>query len=186
MILFLYGRQYAELFKKLAGYLERNSSVIELCCGFGNFYISALKNRPVNYLGVDSNPVFVKSGVGNGFNIIERDINEFDFPQSDYYIMISSLYHFYPHPETVISKMLAASSKLVIISEPVKNLLNSRFKLVSKLSLASTNEGKAKNSFRFTEASLDNLMKINFKENIVEEFATNRDKIYILKPQANH
>lgn len=183
LMLVLYGREYFKRFKTIAALIKNNSSVVELCCGFGDFYFSGLKDKEISYLGVDLSPAFVKYGLKKGLNIIERDINNFDFSPSDYYVMISSLYHFYPEPEIIIKKMLAAAKRNVIIVEPVKNWLNAKSMIISRLVLFLTDEGGGKNKFRFTEESLAKLMQEHFKENIVriEKMKNKKEKIYILK-----
>lgn len=179
----LYGREYLNRFKTIASFIESRSSVMELCCGFGDFYAYGLKAKQVDYSGVDISPDFVKYGLKKGIKILEGDINNLEFADCDYCVMISSLYHFQPHPEAIIKKMLAASGKNAIIAEPVKNLLNSKCRLVSRLALLLTNEGGGKNNFRFTEDSLRGLMEANFKKNIVSvaETKNGKEKIYILK-----
>ena len=183
MMFVLYGKEYFNRFKRIASVIESGSSVIELCCGFGDFYVYGLKNKQINYLGVDLSPDFVKYGSKKGINIIERDVNSYNFPQSDYYVIVSSLYHFYPGPEVIIKKMLSAATKNVLIVEPVKNLLNSKYRIISRLALLLTNEGGGKNAFRFTEESLDRLMENNFKKNIIniEKTKNGKEKIFVLK-----
>lgn len=183
MMFILFGREYFKRFKTSASFIENNSSVVELCCGFGDFYAYALKEKQVEYLGVDLSPDFVKYGLEKGINVIEQDVNSFNFPPSDYYIMISSLYHFYPCPEVIVEKMLSASAKNVIIAEPIKNLLNSKYKIISRLALILTDEGSGKNAFRFTEESLDKLMESHFLKNIatVQKTKNGKEKIYIFK-----
>lgn len=181
MMRILYGKEYLERFKTIASFIANRSSVVELCCGFGDFYAYGLKDKQIDYLGIDLSPDFVKQGLKNGLNIIEQDVNNFNFSKSDYYVMISSLYHFYPQPEIIIKKMLLAATGNVIIVEPIKNLLNSKYKIISRLALLLTNEGDGKNSFRFTEESLDRMMKFNFEKNIVKVRKTKKEKIYILK-----
>ncbi|MBI4778931.1 hypothetical protein HY797_00570 [Candidatus Falkowbacteria bacterium] len=181
MMRILYGKEYIERFKTIASFIANRSSVVELCCGFGDFYAYGLKDKQIDYLGIDLSPDFVKQGLKNGLNIIEQDVNNFNFSKSDYYVMISSLYHFYPQPEIIIKKMLLAATGNVIIVEPIKNLLNSKYKIISRLALLLTNEGDGKNSFRFTEESLDRMMKFNFEKNIVKVRKTKKEKIYILK-----
>jgi SAM-dependent methyltransferase len=179
----LYGKEYFRRFETIAFFINNYSSIVELCCGFGDFYVYALKKKQIDYLGVDLSQDFVKYGLEKGINIIERDVNSFDFPPSDYYIMISSLYHFYPSPEVIIKRMLSATAKNVVIVEPIKNLLNSKYRIISWLASLLTNEGSGKNNFRFTEESLDKLMKTHFKINIVNVKKTKngKEKIFILK-----
>lgn len=183
LMFILYGREYWKRFKIIAAFIKNNSSVIELGCGFGDFYVYALKDKKISYLGVDLSPAFVKYGLKKGIKIIEQDVNNFSFQESDYYVMISSLYHFYPRPEIIIKKMLAAAKRDVIIVEPIKNWLNAKSKIISRLVLFLTDEGGGKNKFRFTEELLDKLMQAHFKENIVriEKTKNKKEKIYILK-----
>ena len=79
--------------------------------------------------------------------------------------------------------MLSASARNVIIVEPIKNLLSSKYKIISQLALLLTNEGGSKNSFRVTEESLDKLIKLNFEKNIitVQKTKNGKEKIFILK-----
>jgi len=179
----LYGKEYFRRFETIAFFINNYSSMVELCCGFGDFYVYALKKKQIDYLGIDLSPNFVEYGRKNGINIIEQDISNFSFPKSDYYVIISSLYHFYPNPEIIIKKMLSATAKNVVIVEPIKNLLNSKYRIISRLTSLLTNEGSGKNNFRFTEESLDKLMKTHFKINIVniKKTKNGKEKIFILK-----
>jgi SAM-dependent methyltransferase len=181
------GREYWNRFKTVSNLIDRDSSVVELCCGFGDFYNYALKRKNIDYLGVDLSPEFVRYGAKRGVNIILQDVTNFNFPVSDYYVMFSSLYHFQPNPEDLIKKMLFTARKKVIIVEPIKNLLNSEYKVISRLALSLTNEGGGKNNFRFTEESLRGLMDSYFKKNIINISRTKNGKeiIYILKPKGN-
>ncbi len=79
--------------------------------------------------------------------------------------------------------MLSTAAKSIIIVEPIKNLLNSKYRVISWLALLLTNEGGGKNNFRFTEESLDKLMETHFKKNIinVQKTKNGKEKIYILK-----
>ncbi len=77
MMFILYGKEYLGRFKTIAFFIENRSSVVELCCGFGDFYAYALKDKQIDYLGVDLSPDFVKYGFLNGINIVEQDVNSF-------------------------------------------------------------------------------------------------------------
>jgi len=65
----LYGREYFQRFKILAEYIEEDSSLIDLCSGFGDFYKYALDTKNIMYTGIDLSHEF--SGYGRKNNINE-------------------------------------------------------------------------------------------------------------------
>ena len=166
----------------MGAYIENDSSIVDLCCGFGDFYTYALRDKNIKYKGVDLSEEFAVYAIKKGIDVQRGNIENYEFPSADYYTMIGSLYHF-QNPQEIISRMLVASRKKVLIMEPIRNLTNSKYKIISKLSRHLTNEGNNHNDFRFSEQTLDEFMNRNLKNNIIEakNIAGGRDKIYILE-----
>src|SRR3989338_828973 len=185
-IFFLYRGDYSERYEILDRFIKERSSVVELCCGPGDFYRGFLKKKNVNYLGVDNSADFIKRCKKKGINVIWGEVSQFNFIKSDYYIIISSLYQFHPDIRELINKMLQYA-KCVLISEPIKNISNSKYKIISKIAAYLTNKKNYENNFHFTEKSLDTMMLAGFKNKIVYVQTTKngREKIYVLKNESN-
>jgi len=177
----LYGPAYFRRFRELGACVENGSSVVDLCCGFGDFYVYALRDKGIKYTGVDLSGEFAVYAAKKGINVQQGNIENYEFPSADYYVMIGSLYHF-QNPQDVLNRMITASRKRVLIMEPIRNLTNSKYKIISKLSQYFTNEGNSHNNFRFSEQTLDEFVNRYFKNNIIEakKIVGGRDKIYIL------
>jgi hypothetical protein len=73
--------------------------------------------------------------------------------------MQASLYHFLPDPLPVLRRMLAAARRQVVVAEPVRNLTCSGLPLLGPLSRMLTDPGVGRQSHRFTEGALDDLMR---------------------------
>ena len=76
--------------------------------------------------------------------------------------MQGSLYQFFPDHKKMVDKMLKSAKQKVIISEPVINLVDSSYGLISYLSKHTANSAIAPNSFRFTKIS--RYLHLNRKE----------------------
>jgi trans-aconitate methyltransferase len=183
----LYGRHYAARDAVIAKLLPDRGRVIDLCCGPGTLYTHHLRDRPgIEYFGVDVNNAFLHHLGRQGANVIERDISDgAPLPTGDYLVMQASLYHFLPdHAESMVTAMLAAARKAVIISEPIRNLSSSRFAPLARLSRAGTDPGTGAHSQRFNEARLDETFR-TFADRLQRSFLIpgGREKVYVLAGQ---
>jgi len=96
--------------------------------------------------------------------------------------MQGSLYHFLPDPAPIVERMLEAAARRVIISEPIRNLSQSRLPGVAALAAFASDAGYGAQPNRFDEATLDRFFEA-YSERIVESslVARGREKLYVLQ-----
>jgi len=127
----LYGRRWAVTYRDIADRIPDGASVVDVCAGTSRIYRDFLRHRNIDYLALDFNPRLVLAARQSGVKAQRFDIRNDDVPTADYVVMCSSLYHFRNTEDEVVSKLLAAARKAVIISETVDTLSNhgpSRFR----------------------------------------------------------
>jgi len=180
----LYGRHYADRLSAIAAQVPDGVTVLELCCGPGTLYRRHLHSRTHGYIGLDANERFVARLRRNGVDARQVDLaaGADTLPSADVAIMQASLYHFLPHPERVIDRMLGAAEDRVIISEPVRNLASSAVPIVRLLGRRAADPGVGAADRRFTERTLDELME-RYRARIAQEFAIpgGREKVFVLR-----
>ncbi len=143
-------RRFKEL-GRVAELIEPGSSVVDLCCGTAKLYRDHLRHLSVDYMGLDANGHFIRFlkeiGInGRLFNVLE----EVAVPAADYITMCSSFYHFRNEEAVVLSKMIAAARKAVVISEPVRNLSQLRFEPLGRFFNWLTRPGVGTSEFRYS------------------------------------
>jgi SAM-dependent methyltransferase len=179
-----YQRAYFERSRVVAKLIPEESSVVDLCCGPATLYQHHLRRKNITYTGLDINPRFIERLSSWGATGIRWDIAESEpFPQADYLIMQGSLYHFLPNPLPIVDRMLVAARRQVIITEPIRNLTDSKFPMVAWLARKMTNPGTGDQPSRFTEALLDTFFEPYRKSGHVQvsyRVAGNREKLYVL------
>ena len=107
----LYGRHYVDRMRAVAEQVPDGASVLELCCGPGTLYLRHLRPRVGAYVGIDVNPGFVERLRRQGVDARRLDLahDEEPLPGADAVILQASLYHFLPHAERIVDRMLDAS-----------------------------------------------------------------------------
>ena len=178
----LYGRHARARLGAVAELVPPRASVVELCCGSARLYRNHLRDRDVDYLGLDLNPRFVEAARRGGACAVVRDVGDgAPLPPADVVLIQASLYHFLPAPERIVDRMLAAARSRVIVSEPVRNLSTSGVGFVAALARRSADPGGGGGDRRFDEASLDAFMR-RYDGAVEREFAIpgGRDKVYVL------
>jgi SAM-dependent methyltransferase len=180
----LYGRHYGDRMRVIAAEVPQGSSVLELCCGPGTLYTRHLAARAGAYVGLDVNERFVADMRRRGVDARVADLarSQEPLPAADVVLMQASLYHFLPHADGVIDRMLAAAAQLVVVSEPVRNLACSDNPLVGMLGRRAADPGVGGGERRFTEESLDRLME-RYRERVVKAapIPGGREKLYVLR-----
>ncbi len=179
----MYRGSYAERFEAIADSVKVRSSVLDLCCGPAILYFNYLRKKEVDYTGVDINANFlrfIEQRDGVALNLDIRTIPE--LPKAETIIMQASLYHFLPNVEEIIDKMLAAASEQVIIAEPIRNFATNSNPFIAWLARTISNPGTGDQHNRFTETTLDELMK-KYQDRVIKSYYIpgEREKIYILK-----
>ena len=178
----LYGRHYGARSRAIAELIPAGSSVVDICCGPATLYADHLKERGVDYTGLDLNQGFVDRVTAAGGRGVQWDVHaDTPLPEADYLVQQASLYHFLPDPGPVVDRMLAAARTQVIIAEPVRNLASSENPVVAALARRLTNPGDGDQAHRFTEASLDAFMD-RYRDRVMlsELIAGGREKLYVL------
>jgi SAM-dependent methyltransferase len=179
----LYGRHYAARTWAVADQVPDGASVLECCCGPGALYLRHLRGRIGAYVGIDVNPRFVARLRRRGVDARQLDLAAADveLPRADVVILQASLYHFLPHAERIVEKMLGAAGQRVIVSEPVRNLASSRVPLLARLGARATDPSVGEHAQRFTEASLAALME-RYRERLLKAFPIpgGREMVYVL------
>ena len=157
----LYGRHYDSRYRAIADLIGTESSVLDVCCGPATLFTRYLKQKRVEYTGLDINAAFMRSLNSQGASGMVWDIREEQrpLPQADYVVMQASLYHFLPDAAPVVDRMLAAARLHVIIAEPVRNLASSDNPLLRFAGRLLTNPGSGEQPDRFTESSLAEFFK---------------------------
>ena len=179
----LYGRHHAGRLRAVAEQIPPGASVLELCCGPGSLYLGWLRDRVGSYVGLDANPGFVARLTARGVDARLADLgaDATPLPHADIVVMQASLYHFLPHANAVVDRMLVAASQSVIVSEPIRNLTSSRLPGIGAAVARATDPGVGHETSarRFTESSLDELMD---RYDIRSRFLApgGRDKVYVL------
>ncbi|MBV9942660.1 MAG: class I SAM-dependent methyltransferase [Solirubrobacterales bacterium] len=179
----LYGRHYGDRLRAVAEQVPDGASVLELCCGPGTLYARHLRRRVGGYVGIDVNPGFVERLRRQGVDARRLDLAHDDepLPEADVVILQASLYHFLPHAERIVDRMLDAARERVVVSEPVRNLASSEVALIARLGRRAADPGVGGHAGRFTEATFDDLME-RYRERILRSFPIpgGREMVYVL------
>lgn len=121
----LYGANYKDRYRAISEYLPENSSVVDVCCGDAELF-KYLKDKKIDYTGIDISSSFIRTGLRKGIKMILADAAHDKIPETDYIVLQGSLYQF-ENPEDFIEKLFKSAKKGLIIAEPIVNLAN-RFK----------------------------------------------------------
>jgi Methionine biosynthesis protein MetW len=178
----LYGRHYVARFRAIADLIPDGASVVDLCCGPATLYVSFLREKSVDYLGLDINDRFIaRLNEAGGRGEVRNLHADRPLPHADFVIMQASLYHFLPQARPVIDRMLAAARSQVIVAEPIRNMATSRNPILAMLGRRLTNVGEGAVLNRFTETLLDELFG-NYAPHVVQHslIAGGREKLYVL------
>jgi hypothetical protein len=178
----LYGRHYAARFRAIADLVPEGAAVVDLCCGPATLYTRYLREKSVDYLGLDINDGFIARLNDAGGRGEVRNLHaDTPLPEADFVIIQASLYHFLPEPRPMIDRMLAAARGQVIITEPIRNMATSDNWVLATLGRRFTNAGDGTQAHRFTEATLDELFR-DYAPRVVRQslIAGGREKLYVL------
>ena len=179
LIKILYGKYFLNRYRDLRDYIPIGDSVLDVCSGDCNLYHFAIKGRN-KYTGVDLNTSKLKKN--KNVNQKQLHIVKDALPNADIVILQGSLYQFQPNQKLIIDKLLLNAKKKVIISEPIRNIANSKNSVISFLAKYTVNPGTGHAIKRFTKQSLDNFFELNYNKIIEARFiiAGGRDLVYIL------
>lgn len=141
MMRVIYGKDFVRRYVLVADCIDKDWSVLDLCCG--DCYIKSFLPKSVHYEGRDFNETFVRGGRAKGITVEYCDMKRGIDARKKYdcVIMMGSLHQFIPNENKVLSDMKGIAKKRVIISEPVKNIVTSKNRIVSMLARVLSNPG---------------------------------------------
>jgi trans-aconitate methyltransferase len=181
-MLLLYGRHYFSRQRAVADLIPPGATVLDVCCGPGSLYSRHLREKHVEYTGIDSNARFIEEVRRRGGHGIVCDLkSSHPLPSADFVVMQASLYHFLPDPVPMLNRMLEAAKQTLVIAEPVRNVATSSSRMLSFLGRSFTNAGSGAEALRFTAGTLDEVMN-RFADRIEQAFDIpgGREKVYVL------
>lgn len=118
-----YGRGFRERYSAVDALIPDGAEVLDICAGDCYIYRHYLKKRTVRYSALDESAHFEGLARREGIDFRRMNIEmPVSFPQSDYVLMMASLYQFYPHHLDLLTALTAAAKRKLIITEPVRNL----------------------------------------------------------------
>jgi hypothetical protein len=149
-LLLRYRGEYRERSEAIAALIPKGSSVVDVCCGPATLYFRHLRAKQVSYTGLDINRGFVERLSAHGVAASVWDVTaNTSLPSAEYLVMQGSLYHFLPDPYPIVDRMIRAAKKSVILTEPVRNLADSKNPLVARLARKLSNPGTSDQPHRF-------------------------------------
>jgi hypothetical protein len=179
-----YKGGYRKRYEAVSSFIKEGSSVVDVCCGDCRIY-DYLKNKRVNYTGLDFNTCFVNWANNRGIPARQFNIYNDEIPRSDYVLMMGSLYQFFPRHGEVLEKLFKAASKYIVISEPVKNNAQSNSKTISFISKILNDPGDGIKSFRFDIDTFKNSCA-PFRAYIVKELFVVKGIEYVVMLKKQH
>jgi SAM-dependent methyltransferase len=154
----LYRQDYGTRYRLIADLIPNNSTVLDLCCGPGTLYKNYLRQKSVEYFGIDLNSRFVTQVKDLGAEGRVQNLHEtMPLPAAQYVVMQASLYHFLPDAVPILKRMRDAATRALIISEPINNFAKSSVGVLRKISASLTDVGRGPETERFNESMLDHL-----------------------------
>ena len=148
----LTGRERRERLLVVAREIRDGEEVLDVCCGTAALARTALRGRPVSYLGLDENPRFVRWLERRGIRARVHDVLADPLPPADCVVLQASLYQFHAEAVPLLRRLRAAARRRVVVSEPVSNFAQSRLPGVSRLAAFGAATLRGPQAFRYDEA----------------------------------
>jgi SAM-dependent methyltransferase len=185
-LLVRYRGEYTARSRAIAEVIPDSATVVDLCCGPATLYFSHLRRKQVRYTGLDINRGFVDRLSARGATGILWDVaSETPLPKADYVVMQGSLYHFLPDPYPIVDRMLAAAKQRVVLTEPVRNLADSKNSVVAWLAKRLANAGTGDQAHRFNDALFQQFLDHYQALGLVADWypiAAGREQLCLLRP----
>lgn len=173
-----YKNHYRNRYEVLWNLLEPGSSLIDVCCGDGKLH-DFIKDKNIDYLGLDFNPTFVRVAAKKGINSRMFNIYTDELPQADTILLQASLYQFIPKHHFVLDKCLKAARKQLIVCEAVKNHACSKSKIIRAIAQKLNNPGDGPKQDRFDIHTFQQALQ-PFRKHIVREFLAPNQIEYVV------
>jgi glycosyltransferase involved in cell wall biosynthesis len=178
----LYRSSYDERYEAITRLIPEGASVLDVCCGDARLFTSHLKNKHVDYVGLDINRTMAARAKTAGADMRTFDIElRDDLPKADFVVMQGSLYQFIPSHGSILKKLAAASRRALIITEPVRNWTSSTSLPARIAGKTLTNPGTGPKAQRFTPESLDGALK-PYEIRKRETICGGREMIFVVAP----
>ena len=189
-MLALYGRHYHSRYQAVADLIPANATVLDLCCGPAILFTRYLRQKSVNYTGLDLSKSFVdRIRVTAPGSRVWNLHDSTPLPKADYVIMHASLYHFLPDPAPVVERMVQAAQKQMIIAEPVRNTSSSKHPWLASIGQRLSDPGDGQSAHRFTEETLDRFF-VPYRNRVAQRFAIpgGREMVFVIdaSPKDSH
>ncbi len=161
----LYHWHYLERYRAVAREIREGESVVDLCAGDCALYRYVLSQRNGDYTACDCNASFLHWASKQGITTCCVDLLDEAIPSADVLVMMGSLCQFYPNQVPLIEKMKKAAGRCVLLSEPVRNMAQSRFSVFRMGSRWLSSVDQEIFTFRYDETIFVNeLRKHDFQE----------------------
>lgn len=145
----LYGRGFHALYAGVAAHVPAGAKVVDVCAGPGTLWNECLREKRVAYLALDFNGHFVMSARRRGAHARWFDLRREEVPEADVVVLGSSLYHFRPHEDALLARLLRSARHSVIVSEPVVNVASQGPRWMRRLAARLTDPGSGAPRERF-------------------------------------
>lgn len=152
----LYGAQLEERYRAVDRLIPDGARVVELCCGCGYLYEHYLRQRSIDYLGLDLLPAMMSRLRKLGAHVEAIDVATGVVPAGDYVIMLGSLYHFHPQEACILRKMAASGTGIVL--EPTQNLSQSNNRMIRFLARSMSFISGTRSDYRLTSDRMDEVI----------------------------
>ncbi len=133
-----------------------NLSVVDVCCG--DCHLARYVGRE-KYKGIDVNHRFLRFAQKRGHDVASVNVLEDDWPSAECVVIMASLYQFIPQHEIIIEKALRSATQRVIISEPIRNLADSKNPVIAWLARHSAHPGAQPAPYRFNRDTVTELFQ---------------------------
>jgi hypothetical protein len=179
MMRVIYGNDFAGRYMLVADCIDKNWSVLDLCCG--DCYIQRFLDKSVRYEGRDFNDTFVRGGKAKGIVVEHCDLKKgIDASKRyDCVIMMGSLHQFIPNEDKIVAAMKSIATRRVIISEPVKNIVVSHNKVIAFIARLLSNPGD-ETITSIKRLSLDDVRDIYKKNGVSRVIDAGKDLIGVI------
>ena len=164
----MFKKDYLARYTIIAELIPEGSSVVDVCCGDCKLY-EFLKEKNIDYLGLDFNAHFVAAARRRGIRAETFDARNDAIPPSEIIVIQSSLYQFMPSHQEIMKKLFDAAKRYLIISETIKSYGRSPSRVISFLAKRITDPGDGMKPYRFTLEELKKSLA-PYRENMAKEY----------------
>jgi SAM-dependent methyltransferase len=186
---FLYGRYLEERGEALAKQIDRGCSVLDICCGTGELFRKHLRQKNIEYQGVDLNPVFIRRLQAKGVSAICADARAFPVKARsfDYVILQGSLSEFSSAERTpLLQRLHQGARRGFLLSESIRHLIYHQTSWIAKFAtrIGRPLQSSPEEPFqRLQKADLEDLMRpFNPYVRSMQVICGGRTMLYVLRP----